>query len=236
MGVRTVLLIIALVAWPLHRAAAIDHCAEGALQPVKIANGDRLLLSWIGTVNGSMAGAIDAAFNAHNKRTTSVELSLQSCGGGTDDMAAVIGVLRHIKATHRLTTVVQRGATCASACIPIFLASDRRRAAMSSLWLFHRSWRHRLTGGVDAVRTSEPVVRSTKRLIDRYYAPAGVSRPWLQRLEDIVENKGAYWQTGRDLWAAKSGIITEAIGDIEPQESRPVYLAPAPGCAAMCRG
>jgi hypothetical protein len=232
----TVLLILVLLGWPLQEAMAADACAEGQLGPVRIVDGDTLLLSWLGTVNGRMAAEIDAAFEAHRKGTTSVELALQSCGGGTDDMSAAINVLQQIKATHQLTTVVERGATCASACIPIFLASDRRRAAMSSLWFFHRSWRHQLKGGVDAMLTSVPSTASMKRFLDRHYAPAGVSRGWLLHLADIIEKNGGYWQTGRDLWVGKSGIITEAIGDIEPQVVRPIYLAPAPGCAAMCRG
>ena len=55
-------------------------------------------------------------------------------------------------------------------------------------------------------------------------------------LKQVIENNDGYWQTGRDLWDAKSGIITETIGDIQPQDARPVYLAPAPGCTTMCRG
>ncbi|MEI9900755.1 MAG: hypothetical protein WDN31_12240 [Hyphomicrobium sp.] len=134
-----------LIAWPWHDAMAVDACAEGALAPVRIADGDTLQLSWLGKVNGRMAGDIGAAFEAHRRRTTAVELALQFVRGGTEDMSAAIGVLKQIKATHKLTTVVEPGATCASACIPIFLASDHRRAAMSSLWYFHRSWLHKLT-------------------------------------------------------------------------------------------
>lgn len=235
-NVASLLLTLMLLVWPLHEAMAVDACAEGALGPVKIVDGDTLVLRWLGTVNGRMAGDINAAFEAQRKRATAVEVVLQSCGGGTDDMSAAIGVLQQIKATHKLTTVVERGATCASACIPIFLASDRRRAALSSLWFFHRSWRHELTGGVDAVLTSVPSTSSMKRFLERHYAPAGVSHEWLAHLADIIEKNGGYWQTGRDLWTAKSGIITETLGDIEPQAARPIYLAPAPGCAAMCRG
>ena len=133
MGRLGVLLIVAALALPWQPAAAADPCAEGELHSSAIVGGDTLQLNWAGTVTEKMAPVISAKFEAYKRRAKSVELSLQSCGGRTDYMAEVIGVLRHIKTTHELTTVVPRGATCASACIPIFLASDRRTAALSSL-------------------------------------------------------------------------------------------------------
>lgn len=231
-----ILFLFVLLASPWHPAAAADDCADGKLRPVTIADGDRLLLRWVGKVNKKMASAIDEAFEANSRRVKSVELSLQSCGGGVNYMAATIAVLHHIKETHRLTTVVDQGATCASACIPIFLASDHRRAAMTSVWFFHRSWRKELSGGVDEVLTGAPGKRSVEAFHDRYYAPAGVSRAWLDKLRNIIENTSGYWQTGRDLWESRNGMITETIGDVLLQENRTIYLAPAPGCTAMCRG
>lgn len=236
MGRLGVLLIVAALAWPWQPAAAADPCAEGELHSSAIVGGDTLQLNWTGTVTEKMAPVISAKFEAYKRRAKSVELSLQSCGGRTDHMAEVIGVLRHIKATHTLTTVVERGATCASACIPIFLASDRRTAALSSLWFFHRSWRHQLAGGVDGVMTRTPGRSSLDRFLKQYYASAGVSQGWLRGLKSVIEKSGGYWQTGRDLWDDKSGIITQTIGDVQPPDARPIYVAPAPGCTAMCRG
>jgi hypothetical protein len=235
--VRGVLFILAvLIAWPCEMAMAADPCAKGELSPATIVDGDKLLLKWSGIVSEDMAPAIAAAFEANKDRVKSVELSLHSCGGRVDYMASTIRVLRHVKTSHQLTAVVDRGATCASACIPIFLASDRRLAALSSLWFFHRSWRNQMTGGVDAVQTKVPGAISLEHFLDRYYASAGVSRTWLARMKDIIEKNGGYWQTGRDLWEQKSGIVTKTISDIQPRDDRPTYLAPAPGCTAMCRG
>jgi hypothetical protein len=231
-----VLFIVVMLAWPWQPAVAADPCAEGELHASAIVGGDTLQLDWIGTVTEKMAPVIAAKFEAYKRRAKSVELSLQSCGGRTDYMAQVIGVLHHIKTTHELTTVVARGSTCASACIPIFLASDRRTAALSSLWFFHRSWRHQLAGGVDGVMTRTPGRSSLDRFLKQYYAPAGVSQGWLRGLKAVIAKSGGYWQTGRDLWNDKSGIITKTIGDIQPSDARPIYVAPAPGCTAMCRG
>jgi ATP-dependent protease ClpP protease subunit len=230
------LFLIMLLAWPCQRAVAADPCARGELQPPTIVDGGKLRLTWSGTVTSKTARMIADEFDAYKHLTKSVELSMNSCGGRTDYMAATVGVLAHIKMTHQLTTVVERGATCASACIPIFLSSDRRLAALSSLWFFHRSWRYQMTGGVDGVQTKAPGTSSLAGFLDRYYASAGVSRPWLAQLKTIIETNDGYWQTGRDLWERKSGIITETIGDIAPFDSGSTRLAPAPGCSAMCRG
>jgi len=230
------LFIIVLFAWPWQPAMAGDDCADGRLSPARIVGGEKLVLSWTGKVNKKMATAIDDAFEANKHRVSAVELSLKSCGGRVDYMAGVIAVLHHIKETHKLTTIVDQGATCASACIPIFLGSDNRRAALSSLWFFHRTWQRKLTGGVDEVQTGAPGKSSIDQFHDRYYIPAGVSADWLKRLKPIIENTGGYWQTGRDLWESKSGIVTETIGDVLMREDRTIYLAPAPGCTAMCRG
>ncbi|MFA5898450.1 MAG: hypothetical protein WC829_04995 [Hyphomicrobium sp.] len=220
---------------PWQSASAADPCAKGDLRPATF-SGDKLVLRWVGIVNAKMAGKIDAAFEAQKRRARTVELSLQSCGGRIDYMAQTIAVLQHIKTTHKLTTVVEPGSTCASACIPIFLASDRRRAALSSLWFFHRTWRHQLAGGVDEIQTAAPGKRSVERFLKRYFAPAGVSAEWLVQLKDVIEKNDGYWQTGRELWSSGSGVITETIGDIQPQDGRPIYLAPAPGCTSLCRG
>ena len=188
------LLLAAVLTWPVAGAMAADPCANGTLRPVKFGKDGRLILSWIGTVNAKMAGKIDAAFEKNRHRAKSVELSLQSCGGRTDYMAATIGVLTNIKKAMPLTTVVEPGSTCASACIPVFLAADHRRAAMSSLWFFHRSWRYQLTGGVDAVFTAAPGAYSVDGFLKRYYEPAGIAPEWLAHLKLVIEHNDGYWR------------------------------------------
>ncbi len=236
MRVLGVLFLFVLLASPLQSAAAGDDCADGKLRPVTVVDNDKLILRWTGKVNKKMAQLIDDAFEKYEKRVTSVELSLHSCGGRVDYMAQVVGVLHHIKEKHKLTTVVDQGDTCASACIPIFLASNNRRAALSSVWFFHRSWRNELSGGVDEIHTAAPGSRSVASFHKKYYEPAGVSPEWLRRLANVIENNGGYWQTGRDLWEAKSGMVTETIGDVKLDDNRTIFIAPAPGCTAMCRG
>jgi hypothetical protein len=48
---------------------------------------------------------------------------------------------------------------------------------------------------------------------------------------------GDYWQTGRDLWESKSGIITDPLGNLQkvPDDSR-LFVMPGVVCGPMCRG
>ncbi|HET6320661.1 MAG TPA: hypothetical protein VFF87_01290 [Hyphomicrobium sp.] len=230
------LFVIVTLALPVRAAFAADICGAGHMRSSLADGGQKLVLNWTGRIDGGMARALSHAFEIHGREVTAVALSLSSCGGSIDEMIAALGELDRIKRTHRLVTVVDQGATCASACIPMFLAGEVRRAAMSSLWFFHRSWRESVTGGVDEVRTQVSDRSFLTRYLEQYYVPAGVSREWLTHLVEMIASSGGYWQTGRDLWEARNGMITETIGDVMPEQIRPIYLAPAPGCTAMCRG
>lgn len=231
-----VLFMVVTLALPMRAASAADICGPGRMHASVADGGKKLVLNWTGRIDGEMARTLSRAFEVHGREVTAVELSLSSCGGRIDEMATALGELDRIKRTHRLVTVVDQGATCASACIPIFLAGETRRAAMSSLWFFHRSWRQGATGGIDEVRTQVSDRGFVTHYLEQYYVPAGVSREWLNHLIEMIANTGGYWQTGRDLWEARNGMITETIGDVMPEQNRPIYLAPAPGCTAMCRG
>ncbi len=128
--------------------------------------------------------------------------ALTSCGGGTASyMDAAINVLGFIKVTHPLTTLVDRGALCSSACVPIFLVGNRRVGALASLWFFHPAAR-RVQQGI-GVTTRELLPEYTDSFITRYFVPAGVSTDWIQFMRRMIRD-GDFWQTGRDLWETKS--------------------------------
>ena len=47
--------------------------------------------------------------------------------------------------------------------------------------------------------------RWTDRVFDDYFALAGVLKKWIARVRRL------YWQTGRDLWESKSGIVRKGV-------------------------
>ena len=139
-------------------------------------------------------------------------LVLSSCGGSIGEAERVIEILQEIKKTHQLETRVDPGSLCASACIPIFLQGVRRRAALTSAWLFHE-----VTRGDALHRAKKRVDRTkTERVFEDYYLKAGVSEVWLNQMRIMVQHSN-YWQTGQNLWESKSGIITDPIENHLPR-------------------
>jgi hypothetical protein len=108
-------------------------------------------------------------------------------------------------------------------CVFIYVQGQKRLGAMTSSWLFHE------------VSHADPVTKQItrldrpgwERLVDKYLRPAGVSSAWIDDLKPRTVDSD-YWQTGSDLIAAKSGIITEAIAN----QSARVIAAPSPATKA----
>ncbi len=184
-------------------ARAEDPCEEGKLVSAQV-NDQTLYLHWTGTVRYEMHRRIQEKFDPVKSHVKAVVLRLSSCGGSAEAMKRAIDVLRRIKQTHNLLTVVWRGGTCASACIPIFLQGSRRTAARTSIWLFHEASRHgpdlkdrsTIADVTDAAETEEMV---------KTFETAGVSKRWLKYLRSKIRS-AEWWQTGSDLWESKSGI------------------------------
>jgi hypothetical protein len=161
-----------------------------------------------------MSECIWAEFEKARAQVTlrAVLLTLDSPGGYIPMMERTISVLRKVRKTHRLDTMVHRGKTCGSACIPVFLAGQRRRGALVSSWVFHEVGRWMDEEG-KRLTTNRAL---TERVFEDYYLPAGVSEDWLKRLRPLIQHAD-YWQTGQNLWDDKSGIITHPIGNLSPR-------------------
>jgi hypothetical protein len=169
-----------------------------------------LSMHWKGEIKDPMAACIMTAFAKVQSTVWKVSLSLDSPGGDFQTMEEVVATLKRIRKTHELNTIVWRGATCASACIPVFLAGQRRYGALASIWLFHE---------VGEREKSRPLTTNrvtTERMFQDYFLAAGVSEAWLNRLRPLIQNAD-YWQTGQNLWDDKSGIFTHKIDNLDPR-------------------
>lgn len=196
-----------------HRVKAREEeaapCGDGVLRASTAARRDTLYLRWTGTIGNAFYKSIALEFEKAKQGVRSVLLKLSSCGGERHAMERTIGLLRYIKGTHTLETLVDRGEICASACIPVFLQGQRRWGALTSSWLFHEVWHW-----ADSKRKEARVNRAvTERLFQDYYLPAGVSEKWLGHLRMMVQHSD-YWQTGENLWDDNSGIITDALDNL----------------------
>lgn len=224
---------VSLVAGP---AAALDPCGPGHMSKAEV-HGGVLELRWEGEIVDQMSGDIAAEFARRKGQATTVSLTLHSCGGSMLYMQRAITVLEQIKGTHEVVTIVDRGGLCGSACVPIFLTGKRRVGALTSSFYFHPVVVGRGDPGTAAehARTQYRSQR-TDELIRRYFIPARVSDDWLRYLRKTLRTHDL-WQSGRDLWDSKSGILTETLDNLQPRDDGQVDL---PGdeiaCGLVCRG
>jgi ATP-dependent protease ClpP protease subunit len=181
---------------------------QGWLRTSASASGNGTVrMIWYGPIAAPMAQQIRDAFEDRRQQARRFVLTLSSNGGSVAEGERVIDVLRQIKNTHELETVVTQGEKCASMCVFIYLQGEKRYGALTSAWLFHE------------VSRRDPITRQTtldrsawERLVDKYFRSAGVSEEWIANLKQrTVESD--YWQTGADLVQSNSGIIHTPIGN-----------------------
>lgn len=169
---------------------------------------DAIVMHWDGGIAKPMAEQIRSAFQEHQGRAKRVVFRINSGGGSVAEGERVIGVLRDIRRTHRLETVVERGHRCGSMCVFVYLQGEYRVAALSSLWLFHEVSLHD-PNTRQITRLDRP---AWERLVNTYFGPAGVSEEWTERMKPLTVQSD-YWQTGSDLANDRSGIFHAALGN-----------------------
>ena len=76
-----------------------------------------MLLTWHGPIMAPMANQIRDAFESRKWQAKRFAFRISSYGGSVAEGERVIEVLRQIKATHELETVVTQGDVCASMCV-----------------------------------------------------------------------------------------------------------------------
>jgi ATP-dependent protease ClpP protease subunit len=167
-----------------------------------------VVLNWRGAIMPPMANQIRDAFEAHRRQASRFVLRISSQGGLVPEGERVIELMRQIKATHQLDTVVTQGDVCASMCVFIYLQGQKRFGALTSSWLFHE------VSHIDqATKQTTKLDRGAwERLVEKYMGPAGVSESWITDMKPRTVNSD-YWQTGADLINSSSGIIHEALAN-----------------------
>jgi ATP-dependent protease ClpP protease subunit len=196
-----------------------------------------VIFRWTGAIAPPMAAQMTAAFEAYKSSRRRIVLILSSGGGSVAEGERVITLLRSIRTTHKLDTVVDRGGLCGSMCVPIYLQGETRYGARVSSWLFHE-----ITQPGSIIGRRRKVEGRYMQLIDKYWIDAGVSRAWIDRMVPLARDYD-YWVTGEELITSHSGIITKPIESrslrrLEPSTSsvptptmkapEPPYASPAP--------
>ena len=212
------------------------NAQQGRLRIAASDPGTTVRLIWQGPVAAPMAEQIKEAFEGRRQQATRFVLMLSSGGGSVAEGERVIEVLRQIKNTHELETVVSQGEKCASMCVFIYLQGQKRYGALTSAWLFHEVARK------DPITKQTTLDRSAwERLVDKYFPPAGVSEQWIADLKQrTVESD--YWQTGADLVQSNSGIIHTPLGNQKarnvpsmPRSEEATAAQPQPSTPSLCK-
>lgn len=171
---------------------------------------DAVIFTWRGRVEAPMARALKKAADTLDPGVTRVVVSLDSPGGAVAEGRAAIDVLRRIKRTRRLDTIVVGARRCLSMCVPIFLQGQTRAASGRAKFMFHRPI------AVNAV-TGERVEKSrfdrdwtSDRLFERYFGAGPVNPEWAARLREEWRD-GDVWRRGSALYAENSGIVTDVL-------------------------
>lgn len=172
-----------------------------------VGEGDAVVFKWTDAVEAPMAFRFRAAFEEVKDKTGRIVIDLNSPGGALAEGRSVIEEIERMKATHRVDTRVAPGATCASMCVPIFLAGQDRIASASSAFMFHEPT------SVDFV-TEEKVKKpafeqrmDAERFFERYFTRSPMDPDWREKLREDWKGRDV-WKSGAELVAEGSGVVT----------------------------
>ena len=168
-------------------------------------------LRWRGEIEPPMLASLTRAIEEHRDSADRFVLSLSSPGGSVAHGGAVIRLLRDIRRTHRLETVLEGSNVCASMCVPVYLQGEVRRASGRSRWLFHEVRRHDVLK--DGPEDTRPEVRRalTDKLFDTYFVPAGIPPGWIRDIRGQMQGGTDVWRTGAQLIEQQAGIVLERL-------------------------
>ena len=169
---------------------------------------DTVRLRWTGPVDVPMSQQFSEAIREWSRSKRRFVLELSSPGGSVSHGAAVIRQLRELKQTHDLVTIVKAGDPCLSMCVPIYLQGTRRVASPRSRWMFHEVRIRDAYTNEDVAGTDDARRRSTDRMFNDFFRPAGVSESWITVTRNAMRS-GDVWRSGRALFEEKAGVILE---------------------------
>ncbi|MFM9939324.1 MAG: ATP-dependent Clp protease proteolytic subunit [Hyphomicrobiaceae bacterium] len=178
---------------------------------------DRLVYRWRGPVDAAMVTQFDDTYHRWRHDPRRIVISLHSDGGSVDQGSRVIDLVRRMKRTHDVDTLVEAGRYCASMCVPIYLAGSRRTAAARANFMFHEV-RFDKAGKAEIdklIRSMGPagrgkdhaevmralVARATDKYFEEYLEPKVGNDRWLADMRKAIR--------GRDVWRTAQQLLQE---------------------------
>ena len=140
---------------------------------------------------------------------TQIVLDLDSAGGDLVHAEKVIAILRGMAAEVALTTVVEQGNRCLSACVLVFMQGTDRAAGGATAWMFH---------GACPPFSNIPSAAATRRYLSDLEA-AGAAPQFLCTLQasGYLDAPGRFWASGYELFHVyEANVITRLLEPWEP--------------------
>ena len=185
---------------------------------------DRILLIWNGQIAAPMRNEIAAALDRFKADPRLLVLALNSPGGSISHGHEVMAAIREAERKRRIDTHLERGSTCASMCVPIFLLGANRTAHPDAYFMFHEA---SLAPNPDYGKTGkkpmalknaekqaamDPAYRKvieaavTDRMYENDIGAQRVNSQWLSMMRAKIIGKDI-WVTAQQLVDARSGVI-----------------------------
>jgi len=201
-------LAVAALVLSIHGAASAEFtvltAADNATIPAEL-----LVARLTGEITAGDAEELGRAWSSRGAGVARLLLDLDSVGGELAETERIIALVRDLRQTSRVDTLVRHGATCASACVVVFAQGERRSAGGASAWVFH---------GVCPAGSGLPSFAATCRGLD-LLRKAGVSEDFLRMLlrGGYLSRPGALWLSGYELHHVhQAGLITRLLDPWQP--------------------
>lgn len=195
-----------LLAWQFQDRLGEIFSGRGVLTVLR--QPDQVVLRWRGDIRAPLAAKLAEAFHAEAANTKRFLISLHSPGGSLQEGRDAIVLMRRMQRTHEVDTVVESRRVCASMCVAVYLAGNRRTASPNARFMFHEvSFRDSHSDKVERVPKAA-IERATDQFFDRYLKPGGVDARWLAEMREAIRGKEA-WRTAEQLVAQRAGVVHE---------------------------
>jgi hypothetical protein len=222
-GLRCAALVLACTAFT-GIAAGEERPRRVGFEVLTAAQGDVVepgvaLMRYRGQIDYPMAESLIDIWSEIRGGHTRVILDLDSSGGELVHAEKVIAVLREMAGEIALTTVVEQGNRCLSACVLVFRQGSDRAAGGATAWMFH---------GACPPFSNIPSRTATRRYLSDLEA-AGVATPFLCTLDEsgYLDAPGRFWASGYELFHIhEANVITRLLEPWEPAAPHALPIDP----------
>jgi ATP-dependent protease ClpP protease subunit len=176
---------------------------------------DRVVIAWSGPVEKPMRDEIAAAIDRFKADPRRLVVSLNSPGGAIAQGREVMAAIGDAAHRREIDTLVDKGAVCASMCVPIYLLGAEREADPSALFMFHEVSLEAPDGPnknrLEAVlKLVDPKMLETMVTDSFYRDDLGgprVNAQWVAAMRRKI--------AGREVWVSAQQLVDEGSGVVD---------------------